>query len=113
MTKKISPTLRTYILRVVDQNSGGVKFTKLLAEVLPVWYQDRFQLKLDWFEDMGTEEIVKTILRTIHSIKGLKVLTYEYNFGNVTREKYFVYRKNTKKRRPKLPEITAYSGYQK
>jgi hypothetical protein len=68
--------LQTKILRIVDDESGGIKFMKLVALLTAI------------NPNVDPDNLEKTI----RSMPELKVLDYGYAMGDITRVKMFVHR---------------------
>jgi|APFre7841882654_1041346.scaffolds.fasta_scaffold178741_1 hypothetical protein len=81
--------LQKRILQIVDEHSGGMKFTELLVEVLHQLLSENNKLKTKK-KPVPTPELLLYLCKR-HS--QLKVLEYSWIMGkNLTRAKWFVYR---------------------
>jgi hypothetical protein len=85
-------TLERHIIGIVHRESGGVKMTTLLTEVIAMYYEGKG--KYDWFNNIDDTQVIDKLMNTIRSIEGLGILEYSWDMGgDIERIKYFVYRK--------------------
>ena len=84
-------TLKEFILKTVDDHSGGIKFIELITILLSNEHDSNCTK-----EDLGEGKLfdTKKIFQEIMEIPELDILTYSMQLGkNTFREKYFIYRK--------------------
>jgi hypothetical protein len=77
-------TLHSRILTIVDEHSGGIKMTELIAELISVMHASK-EVVID------TDKFLHDIHSTIKKSKVLKILDYTSRKWN--REKEFIYTK--------------------
>ena len=82
-------TLKEAIIKVVDDNSGGVKFITLLTEILKMNHEDPFE------EFSDEVEIPYVISEELRRVSNLGNLEYLDNLKGTS--KRFIYYKNDKK----------------
>jgi len=81
------------ILKIVDDNSGGLKLTKLVVEISEAIYTQLLRLpELD--KAKFREDPSEWLFKELKKIPEIGVLEYEMQLGaGMTRQKWFVYRK--------------------
>ena len=81
MKNKISDKeLMKYVVKIVNDNSGGIKFTQLVTELVSTLFENNKNCNI-----VSAEYIENLIKKS----KNLKILTY--TFHSLNREKLFIY----------------------
>jgi hypothetical protein len=83
--------LKEFILKRVDDHSGGIKFMELLPDLLTKEFSEEIVIT----DQIGRKSLnVDLIFEMIKQIPGISVLEYGMDLGdNTFREKFFIYRK--------------------
>ena len=86
--------LRHAIIEVVTENSGGVKFTKLLTEVTSRYMRGEI-INMKKIENIHDEEnrdtsyFIERVISEIELMANVKIL--KYTWRDIARQKWFVY----------------------
>jgi len=81
-------SIQNIVLKIVDENSGGIKFLRLSLEV-----GKELHLMDNPFIEPWNDNFPALLLSVIRSMPELKILTYVHKMSQkVERMKYFIYR---------------------